>query len=424
MQLAELLRAHDVYLAPSRDDPCSNALLEALACGLPAAYPAQRRPSRARRRGRARLRLRGGASRPCLRACATSWTNAAGHSRAGARRRCRPLPRSAARVTPDRRSRPRRLARSTRVRSRAHVIVAGRVASVRRRRRLRLVDRRRPRAARRPRQGGSVTRSRPPAGRASQDARRCSITTTSARCSLAGSTRRTGSGSATSTGVPARRATRSSTAPTRRCGATLRASTGYRSRTPRCTSSSSAPASIRRRSSGSRSGSISRAFHSRRRRRAAARTSLSIPATAFVVGSFLKDGVGLGDGTEPKLVKGPGRARGRRSSACASAMPELFVLLTGPARGYVRNELERLGHPVPPRAARTRATGWRAPTTRSTCTLVTSRQEGGPEDRARVDGGRRAARHDARRPGVRSRRRRRERACSPTSTTWRRSRPP
>ena len=28
----------DVYVAPSRDDPCSNALLEALACGLPAAY--------------------------------------------------------------------------------------------------------------------------------------------------------------------------------------------------------------------------------------------------------------------------------------------------------------------------------------------------------------------------------------------------
>jgi glycosyltransferase involved in cell wall biosynthesis len=36
--VAELLRAHDVYLAPSRDDPCSNALLEALACGLPAAF--------------------------------------------------------------------------------------------------------------------------------------------------------------------------------------------------------------------------------------------------------------------------------------------------------------------------------------------------------------------------------------------------
>jgi glycosyltransferase involved in cell wall biosynthesis len=36
--LAELLRAQDLYLAPSRDDPCSNALLEALACGLPAAF--------------------------------------------------------------------------------------------------------------------------------------------------------------------------------------------------------------------------------------------------------------------------------------------------------------------------------------------------------------------------------------------------
>jgi glycosyltransferase involved in cell wall biosynthesis len=37
-RLAELLRAHDLYLAASRNDPCSNALLEALACGLPALY--------------------------------------------------------------------------------------------------------------------------------------------------------------------------------------------------------------------------------------------------------------------------------------------------------------------------------------------------------------------------------------------------
>jgi glycosyltransferase involved in cell wall biosynthesis len=36
--LADLLRTQDLYLAPSRDDPCSNALLEALACGLPAAF--------------------------------------------------------------------------------------------------------------------------------------------------------------------------------------------------------------------------------------------------------------------------------------------------------------------------------------------------------------------------------------------------
>ena len=38
LEVAELLRTHDVYVAPSRDDPCSNALLEALGCGLPAAF--------------------------------------------------------------------------------------------------------------------------------------------------------------------------------------------------------------------------------------------------------------------------------------------------------------------------------------------------------------------------------------------------
>jgi glycosyltransferase involved in cell wall biosynthesis len=37
-EVAELLRGADVYVAASRDDPCSNALLEALACGLPAAF--------------------------------------------------------------------------------------------------------------------------------------------------------------------------------------------------------------------------------------------------------------------------------------------------------------------------------------------------------------------------------------------------
>jgi glycosyltransferase involved in cell wall biosynthesis len=36
--LADLFRGQDAYLAASRNDPCSNALLEALACGLPAVY--------------------------------------------------------------------------------------------------------------------------------------------------------------------------------------------------------------------------------------------------------------------------------------------------------------------------------------------------------------------------------------------------
>lgn len=37
-ELGELLRQSDVYITASRNDPCSNALVEALSCGLPALY--------------------------------------------------------------------------------------------------------------------------------------------------------------------------------------------------------------------------------------------------------------------------------------------------------------------------------------------------------------------------------------------------
>ena len=37
-KLADVLREHDIYVTASQRDPCSNALLEALACGLPALY--------------------------------------------------------------------------------------------------------------------------------------------------------------------------------------------------------------------------------------------------------------------------------------------------------------------------------------------------------------------------------------------------
>jgi glycosyltransferase involved in cell wall biosynthesis len=37
-ELASTLRSHDIYLTASEKDPCSNALIEALACGLPAVY--------------------------------------------------------------------------------------------------------------------------------------------------------------------------------------------------------------------------------------------------------------------------------------------------------------------------------------------------------------------------------------------------
>jgi glycosyltransferase involved in cell wall biosynthesis len=35
-QLANTLRQHHVYITASKNDPCSNALIEALSCGLPA----------------------------------------------------------------------------------------------------------------------------------------------------------------------------------------------------------------------------------------------------------------------------------------------------------------------------------------------------------------------------------------------------
>jgi glycosyltransferase involved in cell wall biosynthesis len=101
------------------------------------------------------------------------------------------------------------------------------------------------------------------------------------------------------------------------------------------------------------------------------------PRDGFVVGSFVKDGVGMDEGLEPKLLKGPDvlievvrRVR--------HAIPELTVLLTGPARGYVRRELERLDVPYRHVVAGSRAELGRAYATVDVC-LVTSRQEGGPK---------------------------------------------
>jgi glycosyltransferase involved in cell wall biosynthesis len=76
--------------------------------------------------------------------------------------------------------------------------------------------------------------------------------------------------------------------------------------------------------------------------RAAARTRLGLPQHAFVVGSFQKDGVGWGAGREPKLIKGPD-VLVEALELASSRVPELYVLLSGPARGFVIEELDRLG---------------------------------------------------------------------------------
>lgn len=74
-----------------------------------------------------------------------------------------------------------------------------------------------------------------------------------------------------------------------------------------------------------------------------ARTRLGIPDDHTCIGSFQKDGVGWGDGMEPKLIKGPDVFI-EAVRKLAQHMP-VFVLLTGPARGYVRLGLERHGIP-------------------------------------------------------------------------------
>jgi glycosyltransferase involved in cell wall biosynthesis len=112
-------------------------------------------------------------------------------------------------------------------------------------------------------------------------------------------------------------------------------------------------------------------------RRAAARARFALPRDAFVVGSFQKDGVGWGEGLEPKLVKGPDVlvAALRRVRA---AVPELHVFLTGPARGYVRRELERAGIAHVHAVVDGRADLAAAYHTVDVC-LVPARQEGGPK---------------------------------------------
>ncbi|MFL6030536.1 MAG: glycosyltransferase family 4 protein [Gaiellaceae bacterium] len=100
-------------------------------------------------------------------------------------------------------------------------------------------------------------------------------------------------------------------------------------------------------------------------------------SSGFVVGSFVKDGVGMEDGAEPKLLKGPDilvavLARLRET------IPELSVLVTGPARGYTRRELERLHLPHRHELLSSRRELAEAYRTVDAC-LVTSRQEGGPK---------------------------------------------
>lgn len=74
------------------------------------------------------------------------------------------------------------------------------------------------------------------------------------------------------------------------------------------------------------------------------REKFGIPQSAIVVGSFQKDGVGWQEGLEPKLIKGPDIFL-KAMTALKARVPDLHVVLSGPARGYVKAGLEKEGIP-------------------------------------------------------------------------------
>lgn len=110
--------------------------------------------------------------------------------------------------------------------------------------------------------------------------------------------------------------------------------------------------------------------------RALARRALGLPDSAFVVGSFQKDGVGWGEGREPKLIKGPD-VLVAAAERLRDVVPDLWFLLTGPSRGYVIAGLERAGIPYRHRLLPSLEAVARAYEAIDLC-VVASRDEGGP----------------------------------------------
>ena len=107
------------------------------------------------------------------------------------------------------------------------------------------------------------------------------------------------------------------------------------------------------------------------------REKYGIPQAAVVVGSFQKDGVGWGAGATPKLIKGPDILV-QTLKRLKETIPELFVLLSGAARGYVIKELES-AH-VPYRHVFVKDLGEIATLYHALDSyIVSSRQEGGPK---------------------------------------------
>ena len=256
------------------------------------------------------------------------------------------------------------------------------------------------------------------AGRASRGASPSSITSHFERCGRAGSSRRTGSASRTSTGVPARPgipefdACLRGAAPAR--GAIDRVQVTHAEMQELVLAAGVEPAKVLPDPDRDRR----RALSARRRRRAGGGAARARPAGVRV---------------RRRLVpEGRRRAGARASSRSSIKGPDVLVAVArAPARARSRalRPAHRAGARLRPRrarAARRSRTGTcaRARATSSARAyhaldvyLVTSRAGGRAEGGARVDGGRRAARDDAGRPGGGARRATARTACWSTSRT-------
>jgi glycosyltransferase involved in cell wall biosynthesis len=107
------------------------------------------------------------------------------------------------------------------------------------------------------------------------------------------------------------------------------------------------------------------------------RKRYGIPESAVVIGSFQKDGTGWAAGDDPKWEKGPDLLV-KALEILKTQVPELFILLTGPSRGYVINHLNRLKIPFKHYYLK----DYRQIGTLYQCldlSMVSSRDEGGPK---------------------------------------------
>ena len=103
---------------------------------------------------------------------------------------------------------------------------------------------------------------------------------------------------------------------------------------------------------------------------------LNLPSGKLIIGSFQKDGEGWNDGIKPKLIKGPDIF-----IQCLKELKkyyEIHVLLSGPARGFVRKELEKI-HITYSHICLSESNDIPSLYDNIDLYLMTSREEGGPK---------------------------------------------